>query len=126
MDPANFERYLPAAHRRFPNEAPLAFPARSPDRHYGVQNVWVQALADLGVVGLGLWVAVFAVAAWRSARAAVRVGSATALLGLLWTALLIWLWTAQGYIAGIPIDALTWLAFGFAATRLSSSSRAAR
>jgi O-antigen ligase len=125
LEPANFEPYLPAARHRFPEEPALAFPAAAPDRRYGVQNVWIQALADLGIAGFALWAAVFAAAAWLAARAAVRVGSATALLGLLWTALLVWLWTAQGYVAGIPLDALTWLAFGFAATRLSSSKTVA-
>ena len=124
LEPANFEPYLPAAHRHFPDEAPLAFPSAAPDRRYGVQNVWIQALADLGLVGLALWGAVFAAVAWLAGRASVRAGSTTALLGLLWTALLVWLWTAQGYVAGIPLDALTWLAFGFAATRLVSSKAA--
>ena len=50
----------PCRARRFPNEAPLAFPSAAPDRRYGVQNSWIQALADLGVVGLALWLAVFA------------------------------------------------------------------
>ena len=43
-----------------------------------------------------------------------------ALLALTWIALLVWLWTAQGFVAGIPLDALTWLGFGLAATRLST------
>jgi len=115
MDPANFERYLPAAHRRFPDEAPLAFPGRAPERRYGIQNVWLQALADLGVIGGVLWAAVFAAAAWLAVRA--RNG-ATGLIALGWVGLLVWLWSAQGFVAGIPLDALTWLAFGLAATRL--------
>jgi O-antigen ligase len=115
-EPANFEPYLPAAHARFPDESPLAFPSTAPDRRYGVQNVWVQALADLGIVGLALLVAVFGTAAWLAARAAVASTTATALIGLAWTALLVWLWAAQGFIAGIPLDALTWLGFGLAAT----------
>ncbi|MDX6473969.1 MAG: hypothetical protein QOK22_2785 [Gaiellaceae bacterium] len=114
-EPANFEPYLPAAHRRFPDVAALAFPAAPPDRRYGVQDVWIQALADLGVIGLALWAAIFGTAAWLALRAARAAGTTTALLGLLWTALLVWLWTAQGFIAGIPLDAVTWLAFGFAA-----------
>ncbi len=118
-EPATFEPYLPAAHARFPNESPLAFPSAAPDRRYGVQNVWVQAVADLGLVGLALLVAVFGTAAWLAARAAIATASATALIGLAWTALLVWLWTAQGFIAGIPLDALTWLAFGLAATETS-------
>ena len=39
-----------------------------------------------------------------------------ALLGLGWTALVVWLWTAQSFVAGIPLDAVTWLGFGLVAT----------
>ena len=115
-EPANFGPYLPAAHRRFPDEAPRAFPSAAPDRRYGVQNSWIQALADLGVIGVALWVGVFATAARLAWRAA-ALGSATALYALLAIAVLGWLWTAQGFYAGIPLDAFTWLTFGVAATR---------
>jgi O-antigen ligase len=114
-EPANFLPHLPAAHKRFPTESPLAFPSRAPDRRYGVQDAWLQALADLGVVGFVLWVAMFSVAAWLAIRAQMTL---PALIALAWTALLVWLWAAQGFVAGIPPDALTWLAFGLAATRL--------
>src|SRR5207247_2097388 len=74
-EPANFVPHLPAAHRRFPDEAPLAFPSAAPDRRYGVQNSWLQALADLGVVGFSLWAGVFAAGAWQAApRVAGRPG----------------------------------------------------
>jgi Kef-type K+ transport system membrane component KefB len=76
----------------------------------------VQALADLGVIGLVFWVATFAAAAWLAARDRSPAG----LYALLGTLLLAWLWTAQGYVAGIPLDALTFLTFGLAATRLQS------
>jgi O-antigen ligase len=114
-EPGSFGRYLPAARERFPDEPPLAFPSAT--NRYGVQDAWIQALADLGIVGLVLWVGVFATALWTAARAAVRLGVAPPLVGLAWTALLVWLWTAQGFVAGIPLDALTWLAFGLTATR---------
>jgi O-antigen ligase len=114
-EPANFEGYLPAAHKHFPSESPLAFPARAPDRRYGVQNVWLQALADLGVVGFALWAAVFVAATWLAVRARTMLPT---LIALAWIALLVWLWSAQGFVAGIPLDALTWLAFGLSATRL--------
>jgi hypothetical protein len=117
-EPVNFEPYLPAAHRKFPDEAPLAFPSAAPDRRYGVQNSWIQALADLGVVGLVLWAAVFAVAAWAAGKAAIVFRSTTGLYALMCIAVLVWLWTAQGYVAGIPLDALTWLAAGLAVTRI--------
>jgi len=111
-EPVNFAPYLPAAHRHFRSESPLAFP--SAERRYGVQDSWVQALADLGVAGLVLWVAVFASAAWL----ALRNDSALGIYSLMATLLLVWLWTAQGFVAGIPLDALTWLTFGLATTRL--------
>jgi O-antigen ligase len=114
-EPANFTPYLPEAHRRFPDEAPTAFPSAAPDRRYGVQDSWVQALADLGVVGFVLWVAVFVVAAWTAVRGLM---TPHALYALLATALLAWLWTAQGFVAGIPLDALTWLVFGLGAVRM--------
>jgi len=114
-EPDTFEPYIPVAKHRFPDESPNSFPSRAPNRQYGVQNLWVQALADLGVIGLLLTAAVFAAAAWLAGRAALagrRIGA----IALAWTALLVWLFTAQGFIAGIPLDALTWLAFGLAAT----------
>ena len=114
-EPNTFEPYLPAARRRFPDESPNAFPSRAPDRQYGVQNLWVQALAALGVIGFLLIAAVFAAVAWLAGRAALA-GRKVGTIALAWTALLVWLFTAQGFIAGIPLDALTWLAFGLAAT----------
>jgi O-antigen ligase len=116
-EPANFEPYLPAAHRRF-HEAERAFPSAAPNRRYGVQNAWIQAPADLGAIGLALWAAVFVTAAWLAARAAILLGSAPALYALLAVAALAGLWAGQGFVAGIPLDALTWLTFGLAATRL--------
>jgi hypothetical protein len=113
-EPAAFEPHLAEARRRFPDESPLAFPSRDPDRRYGVQNVWVQSLADLGVVGFALLVATFGAAAWLAVGSA-RAGAAAGYLAAPLVALLAWLWTAQGFIAGIPLDALTWLAFGLAA-----------
>ena len=112
-EPAVFEPYLPAAHRRFPNEVPLAFP--SPSRRYGVQDAWIEAAADLGVVGLALWVGVFAAAGWPVMRLARTTGAATALYASAAIGLLVWLWAAQGFYAGIPLDAFTWLVIGVAA-----------
>ena len=50
-----FEPYLEDAHER-PNVVALAFPA--PGREWGVQNLYIQMLADAGVVGLLLLLAV--------------------------------------------------------------------
>jgi len=115
-EPANFMPYIPAAHRRFPSEAALAFPAPPPKRRYGVQNSWVQSLADLGVLGALTWAAVFLVAGWHALRGT-RAGSASSLYGLLVVAVLLWLWASEGYVAGIPLDALTFLGIGVAGRR---------
>jgi O-antigen ligase len=109
-DPSRFLPYVPAARRKFANEPALAFPTAG--RRYGVQNFYVQTLADLGLVGFLLVSAVFLSAAWLAAR---RVVSTTAVIALLWTLTVAGLWIAQGVVAGIPLDALTWLTFGLAA-----------
>jgi O-antigen ligase len=110
-EPEAFEPQLSAARERFPDAAPLAFP--SPERRHGVQNAYVQALADLGVVGFVLLAALFTVGLAIAARAAIR-GSP---LGLLWLLLTVGLWGAQGLVTGIPLAALTWIALGLAAAR---------
>jgi O-antigen ligase len=110
-EPVNFKPYLHAAHLHFPNESPLAFPSAAPNRRYGVQNSWLQALADLGIPGLLFWAATFLAAAWTAFRRSRPI----TIYALTVIAVLVWLWTAQGYVAGIPLDALTWLAFGLAA-----------
>jgi O-antigen ligase len=102
-DPATFMPYVPAARREYPDEPALAFP--SPEHRYGVQNLYVQFLADLGIVGLLLLLTVFATAI----RVALR---ARAAVGLLLTAVAAGVWIAQGIVAGIPLDALTWLGIG--------------
>jgi O-antigen ligase len=113
-DPSVFDRYLPAAHRHFPDEPALAFPSAS--HAYGVQDVWIQALSDLGIIGLGLLIAMFASVIAVGVRVARTAGNAAALIGLAWTALVVWLWAAQSFVAGIPLDAVTWLGFGLVAT----------
>jgi O-antigen ligase len=112
-DPATFMPYVPAARREYPDEPPLAFP--SPDRRYGVQNLYVQFLADLGIVGLLLLVAVFAAAI----RLALR---ARAAIGLVLTSVAAGVWIAQGIVAGIPLDALTWLGIGLTTEEFSRRS----
>ncbi len=105
--------YLAAAKRKFPNEPLQAYP--SPERRWGVQNFWVQLLADVGIVGFLLTVGTFAIALGLALRAPPGVtffGVAAA--G--WILVAIGSWNAFGIIAGIPMMALMWLGFGLAAT----------
>jgi O-antigen ligase len=116
-EPAAFEPYLADAHRRFPDTAPLAFPA--PDRRHGVQNAYVQTLSDLGLVGAVLLLALGTATVWHLRR--VLLGSRLAIVGALWLLLAAGLWTAQGLVTGIPLAALTWIALGFVAAADGSS-----
>ena len=109
-EPATVDPVLPAAHRKFPDVSPLAFPTR--EHEWGVQNAYVQSAADLGLIGLALWLAPFALALVLALRAnappgAVATFALVAAMGV---------WGGQGLVAGIPLDAVTWLAFGLAAT----------
>ena len=116
---AGFERstdqygpYLAAAKRRFPGQPAQAYP--SPAHPYGVQNFWIQALADLGVVGFALAVATFLV----GVRVALRAPARVKLLGLVAAGFIITAagtWNGLGMIAGIPLDAVTWFGLGLAA-----------
>ena len=104
--------YLGAARRRFPGQSPSGFP--SPAHEWGVQNLWIQALADLGVVGFALLVATFAV----GIVLALRAPAGAAVLGLVvagWLLTTVGSWNGLGMIAGLPIDALTWMGLGLAA-----------
>ena len=68
LEPSGFRPYLAAAHRRFPNEPPEAFP--SDEHRWGVQNGVIQTLSDLGLVGLVLLVGAIVAGAriaWRTA-----------------------------------------------------------
>jgi O-antigen ligase len=116
-EPSVYEPYLPAAHRRFPRAAPLSFP--SPSRPYGIQNGYVQALADLGIVGFLLFVGLLAAGLLRAGRLAWRAPPAEAgpaLVAGVWLLVAMGIWGAVGLVAGIPLDALFWLALGLTAT----------
>jgi hypothetical protein len=112
-EPETVDPQLPAAHRKFPDVAPLAFPTR--EHEWGVQNAYVQAAADLGAIGLVLWLLPFVLSLLLALRAnappgAVATFAILAALGV---------WIGQGVVAGIPLDAATWIAFGLAATAMA-------
>ena len=109
-EPETVDPVLPAARKKFPHVAPLAFPTR--EHEWGGQNAYVQAAADLGAVGVVLWLAAFALALLLAVRAngppcTVAIFTILAAMGI---------WIGQGLVAGIPLDAATWMGFGLAAT----------
>lgn len=108
--------YLAAAHRRFPDQPAQAFP--SPQHPYGIDDAYLQALAELGVVGLAVFLAFLAAALLTGARAALRGPPEPAFLaavGVAWVLVIMGIWTGQGLVAGTPYDAVAWLGVGLAA-----------
>jgi O-antigen ligase len=104
--------YLPDARAKFPSSPPRAFP--SPAHPYGVQNLYVQTLAETGVVGFLLLIGVFVSGLAVAGRVALRGPPEVGLLAVLLLLVCVGVWNALGTIAGIPMDALTWLALGLA------------
>jgi hypothetical protein len=112
-----FAPYVGDARKRFPDVVDRAFPA--PGREWGVQSLYIQMLADAGVVGLLLLLAVGAggiVLGWRTVVHAPRPWAAGAgvatICGLLTLA---GEWASLGIVAGIPIQAATCLLLGLVA-----------
>ncbi len=103
-----YDPYLDDARRRFPNEPAEAFP--SPERPWGVQLLYVQVLADLGILG-GAALLTLAVSAVALAVRRTR-GSPVPLVGLAWLCVAAGVWAGVGLIPGIPVAALTWLGLG--------------
>jgi O-antigen ligase len=106
--------YLPAAHREFPGTPAQAFP--SPQHPWGVQNAFVQAMSDLGIVGLLCFLGLILTGLAVGARAALRAPPAPAVLAffsLVTLVVVCGVLSALGLVAGIPTDALLWLSLGF-------------
>jgi O-antigen ligase len=115
--PDVFEPYVDDARRRFPDVVDLAFPAEG--REWGVQNLYIQMLADAGAIGLVLLLLVGGSAVVLAWRAATRAPTPWAIgTGLLVVCALLTIageWASLGIVAGIPLQAATCLLFGLAA-----------
>jgi O-antigen ligase len=115
--PDVFEPYVDDARRRFPDVVERAFPSR--EDPWGVQNLYIQMLADAGVIGLVFLLGVGAAGlllAWRTVRHASEpwaVGSGLVALCALLT--LAGAWASLGIVPGIPLQAATSLVLGLAA-----------
>jgi len=108
----HYQPYLAAAKRRFPDQHPKAFP--SPAHEWGVQNFWIQLLADVGIVGLVLGLVTFGTGLTMALRARTDLRP----LGLIaagWICVTIGSLNGTGIVAGLPLDALVWMGLGLAA-----------
>ena len=124
--PEVFEPYVADARERFPDVVDLAFPARG--REWGVQNLYIQMLADAGVIGLALLLLVGVaglVLAWRAAtRAPTPWAAGTGLVGVCALLTLTAEWASLGIVAGIPLQAATCLLLGLAAAGAAAAVEA--
>jgi O-antigen ligase len=112
----NYGPYLADAQRRYPDAPDRAFP--SPEHAWGTQNAYLQTLTDLGLVGLVALLALAIAAVALGLRAAVRAPPGIlvpVVAGTLWLLVAAGVWNGMGLVAGIPLDALTWLGLGLVA-----------
>lgn len=108
---AAYDPYLDDARERYPNVPPRSLP--SPEYPWGVQNAFVQAAADMGLPGLLALLGLVAAGFWTAARALRRGADVVfPLVAVLWLVVATAELTALGLFAGVPIDALLWLAVG--------------
>jgi O-antigen ligase len=105
--------FLDDARARFPDEPDQAFP--SPEHPWGIQLLYLQVAADLGVAGIAVLLALAATAIATGIRG-IR-SSPVALAGLGWLLVAAGIWTGIGLVPGLPLDALTWIAFGLVTVR---------
>jgi len=108
-----YQPYLAAAKRKFPNEPPLAFPSKV--HEWGIQDFWLQLLADTGIVGFVLGVGTFATAIALALHAPATLLWLKLVAGG-WVLVAAGTWLGEGIVAGIPLEAVTWLGFGLCAT----------
>jgi O-antigen ligase len=105
--------FLDDARARFPGEPDQAFP--SPEHPWGIQMLYLQVAADLGIAGI-VFLLGLAAAGIAAAVRGLRV-SPVPLVGLGWLCVVAGVWTGIGLVAGLPLEALTWIALGLVTVR---------
>jgi hypothetical protein len=105
--------FLDAARARFPDEPDQAFP--SPEHPWGIQLLYLQVAADLGLAGIVVLLGLAAAGIATGIRGI--HSSPVALCGLGWLLVAAGVWTGIGLVSGLPLGALTWIAFGLVAVR---------
>jgi hypothetical protein len=120
----NYGPYLDDARRKFPDVPAYSLP--SPRHPWGIQTAYVQAAAELGIVGLLAFAAFLVTGVAVAVRAALRAPpqlllAAAAPLG--WLLVVIGVWIGMGMVAGIPLVGLNWLALGLAAASSAWTAR---
>jgi O-antigen ligase len=111
-----YSPFLAAAHRRFPNESAQSFP--SPQNRWGVDNAYVESLAELGLVGTAFFLAFLGITLGLGLRGSLRApppAAQLALAGLLWMIVTMGIWAGEGFDPGSGFAALAFFAIGLIA-----------
>jgi hypothetical protein len=77
--------------------------------------LYLQVAADLGIAGIVVLLGL-AAAGIAAAVRGLRV-SPVPLVGLGWLCVVAGVWTGIGLVAGLPLEALTWIALGLVTVR---------
>ena len=88
-----------------------------------MQNYYVELAADTGIVGFLLGLAVLGTGLLLGARQAFE-SSFSGLIAICWILVAAGTWNALGIVAGIPLDALTWIGLGLAAAAIPFAAAA--
>jgi len=110
-----YSPFLPAAHREFPGQPAQAFP--SPAHTWAVDDAYIQSLAELGLLGTALFLAMLGAGLWLGIAGSLRAPPERArvtLLGLLWLLVAMSVWLGQGLYAGDSFEALAFFGIGLA------------
>ncbi len=113
---ATYGPYLADARRRYPDQPAEAFP--SPAHPWGVQNAYIQSLADLGLVGFAAFGATLGAGLVVGVKTALRASPDPALVGLAgacWILVAGGVLLGIGLVGGIALDAVLWLGIGLVA-----------
>jgi hypothetical protein len=110
LPPKTFDRYLPDARRRFPDQPPSYFPPAS--KPFIPQQTWDQILYELGLAGAAAVLALLALLGRSAARVARRSADALSPLPAAWLAAMIGALAGEGFFGGTPLAATFWLVTG--------------
>jgi hypothetical protein len=112
LPPEQFDRYLPAARRRFADQPANYFPP--PDRPFIPQQTYDQVLYELGVLGGSLLLLLLAGLVRAAVRAERRAHEAARMLPAAWLGAAVGALAGEGLFGGTPLAALFWLVAGLA------------
>jgi O-antigen ligase len=111
-----YSPFLAAAHRHFPSQSAQSFP--SPQNKWGVDNAYIESLAELGLVGTAVFLAFLGISLALGLRGALRApppAAQLALAGLLWLIVTMGIWAGEGFDPGSGYAALPFFGLGLIA-----------